>query len=181
MTEHKIIEKQIQAINVPFKVVNRQPRDYWGSNYAYYLKQKREGGSLRPLLCRMQDNQLQVYEDGNWVDKDMWNDLSEAVVDNDGNPVLNPKGNQRRQLLVENKKEILVEFENPVAVEFWDTELRQKVTEEHQTVYIRMSKNLFAKLEEQLDDPRNTLDNFFEIRYDKSRSPADQYKVVFVR
>jgi hypothetical protein len=178
---YKTITKQMHAIDTPFRVVNRQPREFWGTNYAYYLEQKKKGGSLKPLLARMTDSGLQVFEDEEWVDRDLWKDYSIAVVDSQGNPVLNPKGNQRRQPLLENRKEFLLEFDTPVPVEFWDTELRQTVTEEHQTVWVRMSKSLAAKLEEQLDDPRNTMDNYFKIKYDRSQAPADQYKVLFVR
>ena len=177
--KYVVMEKQMHAAETPFKVLDSTPREFWGTNYAYWIKQKKEGGSQRPLLGRMKGEQFQVYEDGNWEDKDLWENYSEGVIDKDGQPVLNGKGNQRRILHFDNRKELLVEFEHPVSVERWDKDLGQKVTEEHQVLYVRFSKGLASKIAEQTEDPRNSDETFYVINYDKTKSPADQYSVKF--
>ncbi len=174
------VEKQMSASGIPFKVLKAEPRDNWLSNYAYYLKQKTANASLRPLIGRMDGEQFQVLGADGWSDKDLWDDYSEEVIEN-GEQVLNAKGNVRKRLLFDNKKEWLVQFESPIVVNFWDKELKQRVNEQHDTVWIRLSKNLSGKLEDELNDPRNSMESYFKIFYDNKKSPADQYKVKFVK
>ena len=176
-----VMSKQMQAAGTPFKVINKVPRDSWTSNYAYWLKQKTAGLSQRPLLGRMAEgDQFQVYTENGWEDKDLWNDYSEEVIEN-GEPVRNAKGNIRKRLFFDNRKEFLLEFESPVVIELWDKEIKQTVTEEHKQVYVRMSKSLAGKLQEQFEDSRNSDETYYMINYDRSKSPAEQYTVKFNR
>lgn len=168
--EYPTAEKQMFAAGVPFQVVNKTPKDNWRSNYAFYLKQKADGGSLRPLLGRMKEEQFQVYEDGSWVDKHLWNDYSYEEEVN---------GKKRKRLYFDHKFDFLMKFENPIAIEYWDKDSRQKVTEQHETCWVRLSKSNMEKLLEQVEDPRSPEGSWFIIEYDKTKAPADQYKIKF--
>ena len=78
------------------------------------------------------------------------------------------------------KKVWTLEFKNPVEVQYWNGELKQVVTESHSKVKVKLSKNLSGKLQEQVEDPRNGDNASFQIDYDPSKAPAEQYKVKYV-
>ena len=183
-TENKypVAEKQAMAVGVPFKVIIDKPKTLWITNYAYYMKQKREGGPLKPLLGRKpDDNTFEVYIDGQWVQKDLWNDFSEPMVDGQGNPVMGKNGKQRKQLLFDEKKEWLLKFERPVQIEYWNSEQGKKVVEEHEVVWVRMSNNLSGKLEKEVEDPRSPTGSYFQLDRNPNAAPAEQYSAKFVR
>ncbi len=179
--EYPLAEKQAMAAGVPFKVLRKEPRGSWRSNYAYYLKQRKEGGSLRPLFGRkLEDDTFQVYINGSWVTKDFWNDYSEDKVDTDGKVIMAPSGKPRKQVFFDEKFDWLLEFESPINIEYWSKEQSARVTEQHEITWVRTSKSLSGKIQEQTDDPRVDLDsNYFLIDYDPTKSPAEQYKVKF--
>ena len=179
--KYPTVEKQMNASGVPFKVRKSEPRISWRSNYAYYLKQKREAGSVRPLFARKQnDGSFEVYEDGSWISRDLWKDYSEEQTDKDGNVINGPTGKPKKRLFFDEKFDFLIDFENPIPIEYWNSDQGQKVTEQHQIAWVRMSKNLSEKLKEQMKDPRvDTSRDFFVIDYDNTKTPAEQYKVRF--
>ena len=175
------VEKQLfLANNVPFKVVSEEPRHSWKTNYAYYLKQKAAGAPVRPMIGRKtEDGTFQIYDDGTWVNKDLWEDFSEPITDGDGNIMKNANGKPKKRLLFDHKHDWIVEFDEEVPVEYWDPEQKQVVSEKMTKFYIRTSQNLSGKLSEQLDDARTNAETRYVVDYDPEKSPAEQYKVKF--
>jgi hypothetical protein len=164
-------EKQLMLAGVPFQVIKKEPRHNWMSNYAYYLHQKQNGGAIRPLLGRMSEkNEFQVYLNGEWVTKDLWKEYSYEEEVN---------GKKRKKLFFDHKYEYLMKFEIPIMVEFWDKEAKQRVTEQHEVVWGRLSKANHEKLLEQMNDPRSPDGSWFIIEHDEKKPLAERYKVKF--
>lgn len=177
-----VVDKQKNLVGIPFRVVSEEPRDFWISNYAYYQKQRKDGVKPMPLLGRVtDDNNFQVYnfETGEWETRDLWGEFSYPIYDNSGNPVTNSKGNQRKALYFDRKKEWVIEFEGPTNVEYYSREEKQRVVEKHEKVVARLSKGLSDKLQEELQDPRNNNMTYFVLEKDDNKSPAEMYKVQF--
>jgi len=174
------LEKQSMASGTPFQVKSKEPNTYYKTNYAYYLKQKADNAPLRPLIGKMENDKFSVFLDGVWVEKSLWDDFSEEVIEN-GKQVLNTKGNVRKRLLFDQKFDWLLEFEKEIPIEYYNKEEKRKVIENHKTMWVSMSKNLNEKLQEQLNDPRTPDNSFLQINFDMALPPADMYKIVFVK
>ena len=175
------VEKQLFLANsVSFTVISEKPRHSWKTNYAYYLKQKGSGGPVRPLIGReTEDGKFQIYQDGTWIDKNLWDNYSEPITDGDGNITKNANGKPKKRLLFDHKHDWIVKFTEPVPVEYWDPEQKEVVSEKIEKFYIRLSQNLSGKLKEQIDDKRNNKDTLYTVEYDPTKSPAEQYKVKY--
>lgn len=177
-----LVEKQsfLAQPGKGFRVISKEPRNSWKTNYAYYLKCKREGIPVRPLIGRkLEDNTFEIYENGEWVKKDYFKEFVVPMLDNDGNAVMGPNGKPKMQHLFDHKHDYVVEFDEPVKVSYYNSELKQTVTEDIQKFWIRVSRSLSGKLAEQMEDPRNSDQTRYEVVYDPSKSPAEQYKVKF--
>lgn len=174
-----LVEKQsFLAQETGFRVITKEPRDSWKTNYAYYLQCKRTGAPVRPIIGRKTDEgTFETYNMGEWETTN-YNQYIVPALDNDGNAIT-INGKPKMQHLFDHKHDYVVEFLEPVKVTYYNTELKQSVTEDLKKFYIRMSRSLSAKLQEQMEDPRNSDETNFQVIYDPSKSPADQYKVKF--
>lgn len=178
--KYPVAEKQGFIVGAPFRVIS-EARDVWITNYAYHLKQKRTNGSLKPLMGRKtKDGKFEVYIDGSWQEKDLWKEYSEDAMDESGAPIM-IKGRPKKNLLFDNRKEILMEFSTPVSLTYWDSDLKQKVTQDHTIAYARVSKSVAEKITEQINTMAKLGVNnpFFVMKYDGKKAPAEQYKVEF--
>ena len=116
--------------------------------------------------------------DGEWQEANYW-DWSSPVLNDDGTPVMNKVNKPKNQPFFTQYFEFLLKFDEPIDVSHWDKELKQTVVEAFDEFYGRVSKNLKEKILEQVEDERNPSDAKFILDYDKTKMPADQYKVKF--
>lgn len=171
--QYKTCEKQKDISEIPFQVIG-EPRDVWMTNYQYYIEQKEKGGSLRPLYGRMtDDNKFQVFIDGAWQDKNLWNDYS----------IPNPDKPGKKKLLFDNKKDILCKFEAPIGFNVWDKEKKARVVATEDECYVRFSKSVAEKIKDKLDELKDMgMENaFITLNYDPKKSPAEMYSVKFAK
>lgn len=165
------IDRQVQLNGRPFKVEDVEVKDFWRTNYNYYLNQKSSGGSVSPIIGRYTDgNQFQIFKDGNWEDANFW-DYAEEVEIN---------GKKKKRPYFQLSKIWTVEFLQPEKLEYYDRETKSKETAEITKCEIVLSKSVSEKLEKQVKDPRNPADAKFQLVYDGNKAPAEMYSVEFV-
>ena len=182
-TYYPTVEKQAMGVGVPFKIESKEPREIHITGYAYYQKMCRENGPKKPLIGRYSladPNQFQVYLNGGWVNKKLW-DYAEEVVDKEGKAVLKANGKPKQRPLFDHKFEYLLKYDTPVEVEYYDKEQGQRVIKALDRFWLRVSKNLHTKISDQASDSRNTENSIFEIEYDDTLAPAEQYKVKYIK
>lgn len=171
-------DKIVQAAGVPFQIVERLG-EYEKTGYSWYLNEKRLGRTGAPLLARTKDGKFEIFMDGTWVEKNR-NDYWYDELDKAGRPVIK-NGKQSKRNYFEKKVDWVFEFEKEIPIEIYNKEIKAKEVKQLKKCIFSVSGAFDKKLTKEQTDPRNRKDSWFKIKHDKTKMPAEQYMIEFVR